>query len=61
MNKLSFIIPVFNCVDYLLECVESIEKIGLADYEILLIEDQSMPRVTMCGLQMLMIKQNQRK
>lgn len=41
MNKLSFIIPVFNCVDYLLECVESIEKIGLADYEILLIDDGS--------------------
>lgn len=41
MDKLSFIIPVFNCVDYLLKCVESIEKIGLEDYEILLIDDGS--------------------
>ena len=41
MNKISFIIPVFNCIDYLSGCVESIKKIGLHDYEILLIDDGS--------------------
>ena len=41
MNKLSFIIPVYNCKNYLPGCIESIEKIGLSDYEILLIDDGS--------------------
>lgn len=41
MNKLSFIIPVYNCKNYLQECIESIEKIGLPEYEILLIDDGS--------------------
>lgn len=41
MNKISFIIPVFNCRNYLPGCIESIEKIGLPDYEILLIDDGS--------------------
>ena len=41
MNMLSFVIPVYNCKNYLPECIESIEKIGLSDYEILLIDDGS--------------------
>ena len=41
MNKLSFIIPVYNCKNHLPGCIESIEKIGLSDYEILLIDDGS--------------------
>lgn len=41
MNKISFIIPVYNCKDYLLRCIESIEKLNLFDYEILLIDDGS--------------------
>lgn len=41
MSKFSFIIPVFNCKDYLPECIKSIEKIGLSEYEILLIDDGS--------------------
>ena len=39
MNMLSFVIPVYNCKNYLPECIESIEKIGLSDYEILLIDN----------------------
>ena len=41
MRRFSFIIPVFNCKDYLVGCIESIVKIGIADYEILLIDDGS--------------------
>ena len=41
MCRVSFIIPVFNCKDYLLRCVESIDKIGLTEYEILLMDDGS--------------------
>lgn len=41
MCKVSFIIPVYNCKTYLRDSVESIEKTGLTDYEILLIDDGS--------------------
>lgn len=41
MNKISFIIPVYNCANYLFGCVDSIRKIGLINYEILLIDDGS--------------------
>lgn len=37
----SFIIPVYNCKDYLAACVESIRSAGLPSYEILLIDDGS--------------------
>lgn len=41
MTKISFIIPVYNCKNYLPGCIESIDKIGLSNYEILLIDDGS--------------------
>lgn len=41
MCKVSFIIPVYNCKPYLPGCMESIEKTGLTDYEILFIDDGS--------------------
>ncbi|MCD8356580.1 MAG: glycosyltransferase [Clostridia bacterium] len=41
MNKFSFIIPVYNCQSYLSDCVKGIQKIGLSNYEILLIDDES--------------------
>ena len=37
----SFIIPVYNCKAYLNDCVQSIRAAGLADYEILLVDDGS--------------------
>ena len=37
----SFIIPVYNCKDYLSACVESIRAVGVEAYEILLIDDGS--------------------
>lgn len=39
--KLSYIIPVFNCGQYLGSCIKKIEKVGLCDYEIILIDDGS--------------------
>ena len=39
--KYSFIIPVYNCKAYLPACVESIRAAGMADYEILLVDDGS--------------------
>ena len=42
MYKISFVIPVYNCKSYLQGCIGSIEKIGLPDYEVLLIDDGSM-------------------
>lgn len=41
MIKFSFIIPVYNCGKYLTDCINSIEKISLLNYEILLIDDGS--------------------
>lgn len=37
----SFIIPVYNCKEYLPACVESIRAVGAEAYEILLIDDGS--------------------
>lgn len=39
--KISFVIPVYNCKDYLPACVDSIRAVGAEDYEILLIDDGS--------------------
>lgn len=44
MKSFSFIIPVFNCEKYLPECVDSIHRIGLKEYEILLVDDGSTDR-----------------
>lgn len=41
MSKFSFIIPVYQCGCYLKDCVNSIRAIGLANCEILLIDDGS--------------------
>lgn len=41
MPKYSFVIPVFNCAQYLEECVDSILGQTINDYEILLIDDGS--------------------
>ena len=37
----SFIIPVYNCRKYLPACIESLRAAGLADFEILLVDDGS--------------------
>lgn len=39
--KISIIIPVYNCKNYLRACVESIRTAGFEDYEILAIDDGS--------------------
>lgn len=39
--KISIIIPVYNCKEYLPACVDSIRAVGVEDYEILLIDDGS--------------------
>ena len=39
--EISFIIPVYNCKDYLPGCMDSIRAVGSEDYEILLINDGS--------------------
>lgn len=39
--KISFVIPVYNCKDYLPACVDSIRALNAEDYEILLIDDGS--------------------
>lgn len=41
MKKFSFIIPVYNCADYIKQCVESICKICIEKYEIILVNDGS--------------------
>lgn len=41
MTKISFIVPVYNCKDYLCGCVESIRFVEAEDYELLLIDDGS--------------------
>ena len=37
----SFIIPVYNCKNYLPACIESLRAAGLEDFEILLVDDGS--------------------
>lgn len=41
MPKYSFVIPVYNCEQYLEECVESVLAQTVSDFEILLINDGS--------------------
>lgn len=41
MPKYSFVIPVYNCRQYLEECVDSVLKQTVSDLEILLIDDGS--------------------
>lgn len=41
MINISFIIPIFNCVSSLQNCVDSIRNVGVNSYEILLIDDGS--------------------
>lgn len=41
VSKFSFIIPVYNCEKYLKSCINSIQKINLKSYEIILIDDGS--------------------
>ena len=41
MPKYSFVTPVYNCVQYLEECVNSVLAQTVADFEILLIDDGS--------------------
>ena len=41
MIKYSFIIPVYNCVKYLEDCVNSILNIGIHNMEIVIIDDGS--------------------
>lgn len=38
---LSFIIPVYNCEEYLGNCIDSILNSSLDDYEIILVNDGS--------------------
>lgn len=39
--KLSIIIPVFNCAEFIRKCIKSIVEQGVDDYEIILIDDGS--------------------
>lgn len=41
MMNISFLIPVYNCKDYLSDCVKSIRKVNAGEYEILLVDDGS--------------------
>lgn len=41
MKKISFIIPVYNCAGYLIRCIQNIHKIGLEQYDIILVNDGS--------------------
>lgn len=41
MKRFSFIIPVYNCGQYLTTCVDRIRAVGLDDYEIILVDDGS--------------------
>ncbi len=41
MHRFSFIIPVYNCIQYLEECVKSVLSQTISDFEILLIDDGS--------------------
>lgn len=44
MKKVSFIIPVYNCEQFLEACVASIRSVGLDHYEIILVDDGSQDR-----------------
>jgi len=39
--KVSFVIPLFNCQDYIIKCLESIVSINYKDYEIIVVNDGS--------------------
>lgn len=39
--KLSIVVPVYNCVDYLSECIESILNQTFRDFELILVDDGS--------------------
>lgn len=41
MKKISFIIPVYNCAEYLAQCVKSIQEVNVDCYEIILVNDGS--------------------
>ena len=41
MKKISFIIPVYNCAEYLAQCVKSIQEVNIDCYEIVLVNDGS--------------------
>lgn len=41
MKKISFIIPVYNCAEYLEQCVKSIQEVDFDCYEIILVNDGS--------------------
>ena len=41
MSKFSIIVPVYNVMPYLSQCVESIEKQSFQDYELILVDDGS--------------------
>lgn len=41
MKKFSFIIPVYNCADNIVQCVKNIQRIGMEQYEIIVIDDGS--------------------
>lgn len=41
MKKFSFIIPVYNCAPYLIQCIEKIQAIDKKNYEIIIINDGS--------------------
>ena len=41
MSKISFVVPVYNCGEYLLNCVEELKRVSAADYEIILVDDGS--------------------
>lgn len=41
VSKVSFVIPVYNCGEYLLDCVEELKRVSAADYEIILVDDGS--------------------
>lgn len=41
MKKFSFIIPVYNCAEYLTECVKSVLETEMNYYEIILVNDGS--------------------
>lgn len=40
-KEVSFIIPIYNCDSYIVECVRSIESINIEQYEIVLVNDGS--------------------
>ena len=41
MKKISFIIPVYNCAEYLAQCIKNIQEVNIDCYEIILVNDGS--------------------